>query len=46
MYKRALEALSNVNGNDVIEMAGYANPPEQVISVANCLSVLFDRPSS
>jgi len=36
-YKIALEALFNENGNDVVEMAGYASPPEQVVAVANCL---------
>ena len=46
MYEGALEALSSVKSNDVLEMTGYINPPELLLPVAYCLCTLFDRPHS
>ena len=46
MYHSALEALSSVQKNDVLEVMGYRDPPSSLTPVFDALCMLFDRPQT
>ena len=46
VYHSALEALSAVQKNDVLEVMGYREPPLTLTPVFNALCMLFDRPQT
>lgn len=43
MYNSALEALSSVQKNDLLEVMGYREPPEMLTPVFDALCMIFDR---
>lgn len=46
MYHSALEALTSVPKNDVLEVMSYHEPPPALTPVFNALCMLFDRPQT
>ena len=46
MYHSALEALSSVQRNEVLEVMGYRDPPSSLTPVFDALCMLFDRPQT
>jgi len=43
LYHSALDALSSVDKNDVLEIMSYRTPPNVLQPVFNALCMLFDR---
>lgn len=46
LYHSALEALSSVQKNDVLEVMSYREPPTALTPIFNALCMLFDRPQT
>lgn len=46
VYHSALEALSSVKKNDVLEVMSYREPPSILTPIFNALCMLFDRPQT
>lgn len=46
MHSSAMEALSSVTKNSVLEVMGYREPPPTAIPVLDALCMLFDRPQT
>jgi hypothetical protein len=46
LHSSALEALSSVSKNDVLEVMSYREPPASATPVFNSLCMLFDRPQT
>lgn len=46
LHCSAMEALSSVKKNDVLEVMSYREPPASAVPVFNTLCMLFDRPQT
>ena len=46
LHSSAMEALTSVKKNDVLEVMSYREPPASAIPVFNSLCMLFDRPQT
>ena len=46
IYHSALDALSAVRREDIVEMMSYREPPATLLPIFNALCMLFDRPES
>ena len=46
LHLSAIEALSSVKKNDLLEVMSYREPPAALIPVFNTLCMLFDRPQT
>lgn len=46
LHSSAMEALTSVKKNDVLEVMSYREPPASATTVFNSLCMLFDRPQT